>query len=293
MVDASGKQQYEPWTDPFCSDPTHSILSKDHFSNILNEPAGQVASVILQYVAPRVIYAWEHPEIPLEQVLEDVLRVFHHPALRDHNCKLHQNMYDTVGQWATSRPPDAASLSGILGSDSVRHGKNHTKDKPSDLSFSSVGQYFSSGSHSKVRASPWEHVSKARAPEGEEIAAKFPGTETAFDSTRPPPSPIFGYSAQPTTQAQPQQLYEQPTYPPSSQYGQQPFAPSSLPPFGQPQWQSGYEDLPGGPDPTHGGYLPQPPANQFGYVAIPQHEYKPNEPALGKPYGYNDPPPQY
>lgn len=59
VIDASGRHQYEPWTDPYCSDPTHSLLSKDHFSNILNEPAGQVASVILQYVAPRVIYAWE------------------------------------------------------------------------------------------------------------------------------------------------------------------------------------------------------------------------------------------
>ena len=33
LVDASGRHQYEPWTDPVCTDPTHSLLSKDHFGN--------------------------------------------------------------------------------------------------------------------------------------------------------------------------------------------------------------------------------------------------------------------
>ncbi|KAL8938683.1 MAG: hypothetical protein Q9211_003085, partial [Gyalolechia sp. 1 TL-2023] len=83
VVDASGKHQFEPWTDPHCSDPTHSLLSKDHFSNILNEPAGQIASAILQYVAPRILYAWQHPDVPQDQVLNDIIRVFHHPAARD------------------------------------------------------------------------------------------------------------------------------------------------------------------------------------------------------------------
>lgn len=68
MVDASGRHQFEPWTDSHCTDPTHSLLSKDHFANILNEVAGQVAAVTLQYVAPRILYAWEHPDIPVDQV---------------------------------------------------------------------------------------------------------------------------------------------------------------------------------------------------------------------------------
>ena len=32
---------------PVQSDPTHSFLSKDHFNLILNEPAGQLAKVIV------------------------------------------------------------------------------------------------------------------------------------------------------------------------------------------------------------------------------------------------------
>lgn len=126
VVDASAKQQYLVWTDPHSSDPTHSMLSKDHFSNTLNNPAGQVASAILQYVAPRVIYGWDHPEVPEQEILNDVGRVFHHPAIRDQNIEIHREMFAVVEKWARSRPPNAPDLNQILSSDSVKAGNNHT-----------------------------------------------------------------------------------------------------------------------------------------------------------------------
>lgn len=52
VISASAHSQLEPWTNAFCTDPTHSLLSKDHFTNILNSCAGRVASTILQYVVP-------------------------------------------------------------------------------------------------------------------------------------------------------------------------------------------------------------------------------------------------
>lgn len=52
VISASAKSQYEPWDNPRCSDPTHSMLAKDHFTNILNSCAGRVAATILQYVVP-------------------------------------------------------------------------------------------------------------------------------------------------------------------------------------------------------------------------------------------------
>ncbi|EOD43830.1 putative het-c domain-containing protein [Neofusicoccum parvum UCRNP2] len=128
VIDASGKHQYEPWTDPYCTDPTHSLLSKDHFSNVLNEPAGQVASAILQYIAPRVIYAMDHPNVPVDEVLNDVVRVFHHPVTRDRHNELHRNMFSAVEKWVQSRPDRGHSLNNILGSESVRAGKNHSGD---------------------------------------------------------------------------------------------------------------------------------------------------------------------
>jgi hypothetical protein len=126
VVDASGKHQYEVWTDPTSTDPTHSLLSKDHFSNILNEPAGKVAACILQYVAPRIIYAFDHPDINEDEVLNDVVRVFHHPAIRDPHCEIQKSMFAVVEKWARSRPDGGRDLDNILSSASVKAGHNHT-----------------------------------------------------------------------------------------------------------------------------------------------------------------------
>lgn len=52
IISASSNSQLEPWDNPRCSDPTHSMLSKDHFTNILNSCAGRVATTILQYAVP-------------------------------------------------------------------------------------------------------------------------------------------------------------------------------------------------------------------------------------------------
>jgi hypothetical protein len=52
VISASAHSQLEPWKNPHCTDPTHSMLSKDHFTNVLNSCAGRVAAAILQYVVP-------------------------------------------------------------------------------------------------------------------------------------------------------------------------------------------------------------------------------------------------
>ncbi|OOF91643.1 hypothetical protein ASPCADRAFT_176935 [Aspergillus carbonarius ITEM 5010] len=124
VIDASGQHQYEPWTDPNCTDPTHSLLSKDHFSNILNDPAGQVASAILKYVAPRVLHAWENINVSEDQVLDDCLKVFHHPALRNMRNEAHRTMFEAVESWVHSRPDRGADLNDVLSAEGVRQGKN-------------------------------------------------------------------------------------------------------------------------------------------------------------------------
>ena len=309
VIDASGKHQYEPWTDPHCSDPTHSLLSKDHFSNVLNEPAGQVASSILQYVAPRVIYAWQHPNIPVEQVLDDVTRVFHHPVLRDQQCQLHRDMFSTVERWARSRPDGGSNLNVLLSSESVRHGRNHTVDASRQSQTyshgglpSSIGNFFGSASQSKIRDGPWEQIGKMRGGSEAgldsnesmtEISAAFPGSQTEHDtkrplssSPRPPGSPGFGYSAPPDQPAQQQYGYGPRLYPSGANQGP--------PPYGQPhQPQYGQQPPPGGPDPNYGGYMPQPPGYGYGYGydPAPSYGYDPNAPPPPQPYGYGGPAP--
>lgn len=129
VVDASAKQQYLVWNDASSTDPTHSMLSKDHFSNILNQPAGEVASVILQYVAPRVLYAWENTNVPEHEVLNDVGRVFHHPAIRDQNLEIHRKMFEVVENWARKQPHGGQQLNEVLSSESVKAGRNHHVQK--------------------------------------------------------------------------------------------------------------------------------------------------------------------
>ncbi|KAI4129478.1 MAG: hypothetical protein LQ338_002195 [Usnochroma carphineum] len=199
VVNASGKHQYEPWTDPHCSDPTHSLLSKDHFSNILNDPAGQVASAILQYVAPRILYAWQHPDVPLEQVLNDIVRVFHHPAARDSACEIHRTMFSVVERWA-QHAWRGENLNSILSSESVRAGKNHIgSDKEEGPGQHNHGGLPSMGSFFPgARDEPAGGAFRDAVPppttmdSGTTMAAAggpFQGTHTEYDSTRPPTGP--------------------------------------------------------------------------------------------------------
>ncbi|TGJ84253.1 hypothetical protein E0Z10_g4537 [Xylaria hypoxylon] len=124
VISASAHSQLEPWTNPRCSDPTHSMLSKDHFTNVLNPCAGRIAATILQYVVPRILYAWENPGVPVREVINDISRAFHHPAIRDERVEIHKSMFDTVRKWA-SEHPRRHDLDRVLGSESVKAGKNH------------------------------------------------------------------------------------------------------------------------------------------------------------------------
>ncbi|KAF2152286.1 heterokaryon incompatibility Het-C [Myriangium duriaei CBS 260.36] len=127
VIQSSANQQYIVFDDPHSSDPTHSMLSKDHFSNILNEPAGRVAAEILKYAAPRVVYAWENIDVPVHEVVNDVVRTFHHPATRDMNLDIHRNMFSVVEQWHQANR--GSNVENLLSKDSVRHGKNHRAEK--------------------------------------------------------------------------------------------------------------------------------------------------------------------
>ncbi|KAF2401462.1 heterokaryon incompatibility Het-C [Trichodelitschia bisporula] len=306
VVDASGKHQFEPWTDPHCTDPTHSLLSKDHFSNILNEPAGQVAASILQYVAPRVIYAWEHPDVPVQQVLDDVTRVFHHPALRDPHLEIHQKMFAAVEKWVQGRADRGNALNNQLSSESVKEGHNHTGEghgpggpghshgTPAHApaqhgggfsmpNIPGVGQLpqlpnFGAitglGSHSKVSGSPFDMFTKKRE------LGEFddgPGGGAPSQAWTPGPTPDAGYGYQQGGVGYEQQNFDPMAgqAPPPDVYGYQVGT----------SYQQGYSD--GGPPPQgpggYGGYEHQQPQHQPQHQPQQQHQqpYDPNRPPPG------------
>ncbi|KAL2259653.1 hypothetical protein VTK26DRAFT_6612 [Humicola hyalothermophila] len=170
LIETSANSQFEPWTNPRCDNPTHSMLSKDHFTNVLNSCAGRVSVTILQYVVPRVIFAWENPGVPVDEVVNDVLRAFHHPAARDDSIQIQRDMFETVRKW-TQETPYRHQLNHLLSSESVKNHQNHILSTGGTGSRSVGGcGHGKDGGHGKPAGSLWSQI-QARAREREESAS--------------------------------------------------------------------------------------------------------------------------
>lgn len=131
VIQSSRDQQHIVFNDDCCSDPTHSMLSKDHFSNILNEPAGRVASQVVKWTVPQLMELWDDEEVDVESTLDRIISgVFHHPALRsegrDGAGDIQQIMFDTVREWWEGKSGhEIDSLREQLSREGVQEGKNH------------------------------------------------------------------------------------------------------------------------------------------------------------------------
>ncbi|KAI9903235.1 hypothetical protein N3K66_002587 [Trichothecium roseum] len=254
VITASAKTQYEPWDNPRCTDPSHSMLAKDHFTNLLNSAAGRVAATVLQYTVPRILYAWEHPNVPVDEVVNDVLRAFHHPALRNENVEIQRTMFQTMKKWADEHPK-RHQLDSALSSDSVKKGKNHVLNQAQHSEsrggghghdhgdpLTSLGQF----GHGKLKDSLWSQVR----------------TRDMDAMTGRDDAPPAGHS---------------PVPPPSFSYGQ------------NPSYGGGY-DAP--PPQHHGGGYNQPPPPHHGYGQPPPHHgYGQPPPPPGPPPGHYGHPP--
>ncbi|KAL4753360.1 hypothetical protein BDW72DRAFT_191046 [Aspergillus terricola var. indicus] len=131
VIQSSRDQQHVVFNDDSCSNPTHSMLSKDHFSNILNEPAGRVASQIVKWTVPQLMALWDDEEADIEPTLDRIISgVFHHPALRrggrDGAGEIRRIMFETVQKWWGGKSErEIRSLREQLSRKGVREGRNH------------------------------------------------------------------------------------------------------------------------------------------------------------------------
>jgi hypothetical protein len=126
VLKSSEKGQYEVFENESSTDPTHSMLSKDHFSNVLNPVAGQIACATLKFVVPHIVDSWSDEGKDVRQTIDDILQVFHHPALRDENKQGQKAMYETVKSWWEGKnDEEKENLKNILSFDGVKDGKNH------------------------------------------------------------------------------------------------------------------------------------------------------------------------
>lgn len=131
VIASSREKQLIVFRDDRSTDPTHSMLSKDHFSNMLNEPAGKVASQVVKWVAPQLIACWDDERIDLPRTLNRIIAgVFHHPAMREYgddgavDCR--RGMFTVVEQWWGAKSEDErAFLRDSLSREGVEQGRNH------------------------------------------------------------------------------------------------------------------------------------------------------------------------
>lgn len=131
IIQSSQAEQHIVFNDDDCSDPTHSMLSKDHFSNILNEIAGRTASKVVAWTVPQIMNAWDDDSIDISRTLNRIVSgVLHHPAQREQgsdgaaDCRA--LMYSSVEQWwqemSDSQRDDYRRK---LSRDGVEAGENH------------------------------------------------------------------------------------------------------------------------------------------------------------------------
>ncbi|GAA5857550.1 hypothetical protein JCM8547_009336 [Rhodosporidiobolus lusitaniae] len=129
----NNEDQFEVFNNPHASDPTHSFLSKDHFALILNEPAGQVAILILTHTVKAIVKAWEDNSLDPRSVAADVLTAFHHPYFYDDNSTIQRQMGAYIKSWIDGQSAeDKRFILAGLTKDAVRNHKNKRKGHESD-----------------------------------------------------------------------------------------------------------------------------------------------------------------
>ncbi|KAI9604768.1 hypothetical protein H4Q26_002737 [Puccinia striiformis f. sp. tritici PST-130] len=123
----SGNDQWTVFNDPNASDPTHSVLAKDHFSNILNDPAGNISVIIVKYTVGLMVEAWSNDENP-DRVIDSILEAIHHPNFMNRNSKIQREMLEYMQKWLHDMDRDDRELTlKSLTKDSVRNHRNQRK----------------------------------------------------------------------------------------------------------------------------------------------------------------------
>ncbi|KAF2196671.1 Het-C-domain-containing protein [Delitschia confertaspora ATCC 74209] len=131
VIASSRDKQHIVFNDDDSTDPTHSMLSKDHFSNVLNEPAGKIASEVLKWVVPQIVECWDDEDADAERTIQRIVTgVFHHPALRRYGDDGAQEgrsiMFATVERWWNELSERARDdLRDKLSREGVQSGRNH------------------------------------------------------------------------------------------------------------------------------------------------------------------------
>ncbi|KAI1209245.1 Het-C-domain-containing protein [Annulohypoxylon truncatum] len=131
IIASSENEQHIVFNDDESTDPTHSMLSKDHFSNILNEIAGKTASKVVYWVVPQLMEAWDDESVDVDRLMNRIINgVLHHPAQRDMGedgaRDGRQIMFRSVEEWWNQLDDGAKDeYRQKLSRRGVKNGENH------------------------------------------------------------------------------------------------------------------------------------------------------------------------
>ncbi|KAM5371697.1 hypothetical protein ACJZ2D_007862 [Fusarium nematophilum] len=131
IIASSEREQHIVFHDDNSSDPTHSMLSKDHFSNILNEIAGRNAASMVHWVVPQLMEAIDDEGVDVDRLLDDIVHgIMSHPAQRDlGNRRIKEGRrrcYENVKEWWNEKSEDQQEeYRRKLTRDGVQNGENH------------------------------------------------------------------------------------------------------------------------------------------------------------------------
>ncbi|KAG7292458.1 hypothetical protein NEMBOFW57_002493 [Staphylotrichum longicolle] len=131
IIASSKNEQHNVFNNDRCTDPTHSMLSKDHFTNILNEIAGRTASKVVSWVVPQIMEAWDDQNCDVDRMLNKIIYgVLHHPAQREMGPEGAQEgrslIFASVREWWEDMDDGQRDeYRRKLSRDGVENGENH------------------------------------------------------------------------------------------------------------------------------------------------------------------------
>ncbi|TFK49110.1 Het-C-domain-containing protein [Heliocybe sulcata] len=266
LMSASGEvinthDQYEVFNDPRASDPTHSFLSKDHFNLILNEPAGQLAKIVVAHTVSLVVKAWDDPNMNVHQVTEDILQCLFHPDFNNPSSQIQTRMLQFMREWVQGLGHRQQEVLRRLTKNAVRSHENIRL--PGEGAAHPTGPAYNAGMNAQhdiqgyVSGIPGLN-------QAQNLLGKI-GNRPGMGVGREVSSPGPGYPGA----ASHEHGYPGATRPPVSSYASEPPSTGEAAGYyNQGQGQNSYPQAPGGPSfpsvpdfPGGGGDAPPPPAH--------------------------------
>ena len=108
------------------SNLSHSDIAKDHFSNLLNQPAGLVAIVITNWSVRMEVHYWDDHNRSAEDTINHILPILHHPAFPSEWNDPQRYIFEAFENWwNTHSPSQKDQLSNMLSKESGKSYYDH------------------------------------------------------------------------------------------------------------------------------------------------------------------------